>query len=670
MAYPAPPGVTPAMAWLAAAALFGADVARAAPDETPEAGAPVDEAPAHRTRVVGPAPEADATLGRGDLRRDAVMDLGRALEGTEGLRIVRLGGLGAFSTVSIRGSTAEQVMVLLDGIPLGGADGGPVDLGTLPLGPLAAVDLHRNFTPARFGVPALAGAIDLRSRTADLPEASAELGAGSFSTRLLRARVGAHGFSADIDVLGSEGDFRFVDDAGTRWTDADDTRRTRRNNASGHVSGLLRGAFDLTPELRLSLLWLGTSSERELPGLGVHPTTESRTELRRDVAGLTLTADLAATELRLAAHLAATETAVTDPLGELGPPRPRDATTSLVPGVTLTAAHAFGPEEAPLRAELHAAWRAENLGGDRAISATRHLLTAGTTLSLAVPAHRLRLQLDAQLLIPLSDVTETGGEDAPVTGRPGAAALAISDAARLSVSLSPARGHRLGLTATRSFRLPSLYERFGDTGLTLGNPGLSPERAHGLELSWHGELLRPSPTSGHALSLELQVFSRWHEDLIQFLQNAQNVARPDNIASALIAGAELGLSHAHGDMWNSRLGISLLHTRDTSSIAARSGRPLPLRPLLSANARVRFAPTPRLGVAVDLHAMSANTLDPAGLVRTAPRLLAGAHVDTRIGEVAVVLSVVNLFGSTVQDLAGFPLPGLSAFASLRWESAP
>lgn len=660
MANPAPPGVTLAGAWLVAAALSGVVAGQAGAD-TPERGG--DGPPEHRTRVQGPPPEPDATVGRDDLRRDAVMDLGRALEGTEGLRVVRLGGLGAFSTVSIRGSTAEQVMVLLDGIPLGGADGAPVDLGVLPLGPLAAVDLHRNFTPARFGVPALAGAIDLRPRTADLPEASAEVGGGSFSTHVLRARVGAHGFSADVDVLGSEGDFRFNDDAGTRWTDADDTRRTRRNNASRHVSSLLRGAFDLTPTLRVALLWLGTSSERELPGLGVHPTTRSRTDLRRDVAGLTLTAALAATELRLAAHVAATETAVLDPLGELGPPRPRDTLTSLVPGVTLTAGHGFGPEDLPLRAELHAAWRAESLGGDRALAATRHLLTVGTTASLAVPSARLRLQLDAQLLVPLADTTS--GVTAPPPS-----ATDPADAFRLSASISPASGHRLAFTATRSFRLPSLYERFGDTGLTLGNPSLLPERAHGLELSWRGALLSPGAAHDHSISMDIQLFSRWHEDLIQFLQNAQNVARPENIASAFIAGAEVSLQYTLGDALSSRLGLTLLHTRDTSSIAARRGRPLPLRPPLTAHARVRYAPSPRLGIALDTHAMSSNYLDPAGLVRTRPRLLVGAHLDARVGDVSVVLSVTNLLGSTVQDLAGFPLPGLSAFATLRWESLP
>jgi hypothetical protein len=71
-----------------------------------------------------------------------------------------------------------------------------------------------------------------------------------------------------------------------------------------------------------------------------------------------------------------------------------------------------------------------------------------------------------------------------------------------------------------------------------------------------------------------------------------------------------------------------------------------------------------LGLEADL--MTANPLDPANLVMTAPRLLLGVSGRVRRGPVTVVVSVHNLLGSTVQDLAGFPLPGLSAFASLRY----
>ena len=78
-----------------------------------------------------------STITRAEMQ-DALSDLGEVLDRQPGLRVSRQGGLGSFATASLRGSTAEQVLVLLDGLPLVSAEGGPVDLGMLPLGCCAA----------------------------------------------------------------------------------------------------------------------------------------------------------------------------------------------------------------------------------------------------------------------------------------------------------------------------------------------------------------------------------------------------------------------------------------------------------------------------------------------------------------------------------------------------
>jgi len=609
----------------------------------------------HHTRIEGPRADADTAVGRAQLRRAAATDLGQVLEGETGLRVTRLGGLGAFSTVSVRGSTAEQVMVLLDSIPLGGADGAPVDLGTIPLGPLAGIDIYRGYTPARFGVPALAGAINLRTRRLTAPEAGGEVGAGSLSTRLLRAYGGASGISVHFDALGSLGDFRYTDDRGTRFTTADDVERTRVNNGSAHYSGLVRGSFAPTKSLELNILYLGSSSTRRLPGLGVHPTQQSESGLTRHVAGASVELRAGALTGRLALNVASTESVVRDPLGELGPPRAKVTRHGLVPGATLNLTYTDEEATTPWQVALHAAWRTERMRGDGLETAARHLVTIGSSFEMRLPKPRLRLMADVQLVIAVDDQG------------PAARPTAPGDTGRLRVDWKPARDQQLSLTVTRSFRLPSLYERFGDTGLVLGNAGLLPERAHALEAAWTSALLPSSESSDTETLLQLNVFSRWHTNLIQFLQNAQNVARPENIASAFFVGAEASLTLRHAGWLEGRVATTYLYTEDTSNIAARTGKDLPLRPRLVANARVRVKPHPILGVALDFDYMGANYLDAANLVATSQRVLIGVHVDAHIEDFKVIVSCTNILGSRVQDLAGFPLPGLAAFATLRWE---
>src|SRR5205814_7238542 len=52
---------------------------------------------------------------------------------TVGVQVRRFGGLGAFSTLSIRGSAANQVQIYMDGIPLSRARNETVNVADLPL---------------------------------------------------------------------------------------------------------------------------------------------------------------------------------------------------------------------------------------------------------------------------------------------------------------------------------------------------------------------------------------------------------------------------------------------------------------------------------------------------------------------------------------------------------
>ena len=48
----------------------------------------------------------------------ALASLGETLSEAAGVRVIQYGGLGAFSTVSVRGAPASQTALLLDGEPL------------------------------------------------------------------------------------------------------------------------------------------------------------------------------------------------------------------------------------------------------------------------------------------------------------------------------------------------------------------------------------------------------------------------------------------------------------------------------------------------------------------------------------------------------------------------
>ncbi|HRE92494.1 MAG TPA: hypothetical protein PK095_25480, partial [Myxococcota bacterium] len=140
-----------------------------------------------------------------------------------------------------------------------------------------------------------------------------------------------------------------------------------------------------------------------------------------------------------------------------------------------------------------------------------------------------------------------------------------------------------------------------------------------------------------------------------------------------ILGLELAAELHLGDHLSLHSSLALLDARDTSDIAARRDQRLPLRPSLTTAHRLELRlPEPDLGqggaigLALDLDHLSGNALDAANLVVARPRTLIGASAWVRGDRVEVRASLMNLTESTVNDLSGYPLPGLTALVALRW----
>ena len=610
-----------------------------------------------------------AVVDRGQLQ-DAGADLPAVLDDQPGLRLTRMGGLGSFSLLSVRGSTADQVSVFLDGIPLSSAEGGPVDLASLPLGPIGSVALYRGLSPIMLGSSAIGGAVDVRTRQLHGHRLELEAGGGSFGTRQARGFYGygekRWGVGVSLDYRGSEGDFGYLDDGGTAWTTADDRDVTRNNNAHDHVAAMAKARVSLGDWGRLTLLDLATHVDRGLPGLGLHQTARSRLAQTRNVVGARLETVGRPLQLALTPYFVWSQTAFDDPLGEVGLGLDHSRDQSLVPGVSAALRGeveldgAGGWRLVPLVA---AAWRLDRFVPDRASGPTASLGTSErNVVSVATELDVGSKAIDTELVGTLRyEAAMQDGADSVdgISWRVALVHRSIPDT-------------RLQLSASRSLRFPSLFELFGDTGYVLGNAALRPEAALSLEASiahdagWLGDI--------GWWRIEVAGFVTWVDDLIQLVQNAQNVSRPENVDAARIAGVEVGtrldlLEHLHV-----RGSFTWLDAVNRSDIAARSGKRLPFRPEFQAYLRVEgyhdfgLREVGRVGVRVELEHLSGNHLDHANLVTLPTRWLLGlgVHATFLDDQLDLDVSVRNVADSRVQDLAGFPLPGVSAMASLRW----
>jgi vitamin B12 transporter len=240
---------------------------------------PLQELRADVERGAAGRPEASGTtaISRDEIEHAGAATAAELLEGSAGLVVGRRGPTGR-RTVSIRGSSADEVLVLLDGAPLNDPLTGEADISAIPASQIESITVLKGSQSARFGAGAEAGVVLIESRTTAAP-VGLRLETGSLGTWSGVTETSASGVGLNWSLGGQlrrlAGEFEYE-----RPAELGGGRAVRQNSdlregsafaaATGPVGGgLLR--------LRAGYTWL----ERGLPGPSYLPTPEAREEFSR-----------------------------------------------------------------------------------------------------------------------------------------------------------------------------------------------------------------------------------------------------------------------------------------------------------------------------------------------------------------------------------------------------
>ncbi len=179
------------------------------------------------TSTRGPSLVTDVPASVNVLDTDApeyqnAQNLSEILQNIQGVFIKDQGGLGNTKTISLRGSTAGQVVVLLDGQRINNPQTGEVDLSTLSLEGVEKIEVVRGSNSALYGADAIGGVINIITRSDKTEETgwkgSVKTTGASFGTASLEStlqyKLKRWDFSAAGKYLTSEGDFTFTDNYG------------------------------------------------------------------------------------------------------------------------------------------------------------------------------------------------------------------------------------------------------------------------------------------------------------------------------------------------------------------------------------------------------------------------------------------------------------------------
>ena len=568
----------------------------------------------------------------------------------------------------VRGSEERQTQVFLDGAPLAVPWDGRADIGVIPAGLIGTVRATKGAVPIEYGTNAVAGAIDLETRSGGpgAVRAMGSVGPMGFAEGAAVASVPAGAINFTLAAAGQTRNAEPVASLGALpFSQPDDDRRV--NTYLDSVSLFSAAAYDRGPlVLRASLLHV--DAER-----GIAP--ESDRDPAVNAPRYWRYPDITQTQVNFASELQLSSQSL---LRFVGWRQWFEQTILQFTDVTYSTVRAREDDED------------DTLGGRMVFSTA----IAPFSLRLVGSAQTSRhAQVDQALpaapgprLIYRQNLYTVGGEtDAPLGPGKATLGLAYDHSANPRTGDKPEHPDRGALAFSAAYnlplgeawsfaasggrrnRFPSARELFGEAlGRFLPNPDLRPEQAWLADLEVH--YARPRFTA------QINPFLSVAKDTI-----AQRVVRVDgrnlrqrfNLSGSKSYGIDAALAADITERLALELGGTVLRARADEGAAAF--RRLPQRPSYEVAAAATFKPINALSLRAELRRIGpAVDLDPNG---KKARLEPGNEVNLRGrwqvadlwrgSKLALTSSIENLTDDVITPQLGLPLPGRSFRVGLQ-----
>ncbi|MFT5686449.1 MAG: vitamin B12 transporter [Myxococcota bacterium] len=631
--------------------------------------------------------EVDETLSAG-------ADVAAVVESAAGTVVRRLGGLGAYSAVSIRGSSFRQVQVYLDGVPLNPDGSASVNLSELPLSAFSRVEIYRGNAPPSFAAAPIGGVVNLVSGDREVSSGSATY--GQYDTARISAAVVQHGEVAgqtsDVlaltEVFTTQGDFGYYTDNGTIYNTFDDARLTRANNDKAQLSAYGRWRLG-DDRLRLTVADAFLARQEGLPGHVNIPAGSTRLETTRNITTAQVEGSGGSARWSTRVWRQGRLETYDDREGQIGVGTQWQESRYQTTGVLGHAALAVRPWLLP--AVTVTARQDRYVLTDLLLDATedprlRYAIGGSLSADAWLADERIKLSpvlqlsfLNNRLLgdVPFGDTAiAPDGEDTIFSADP-----------RLGVLGRPLPGLVVKANAGSYLRPPDFTELFGDRGGVIGSTDLVPEEGW----QWDAGLRLEAPENPAIRgAFDAAYFWTHAENQIIFVQNSQRTSVPVNFGETRTDGVELAVTADVLGWLDSQSTATWTRSENRTDSDDVRGNQLPRIPEweLYQGTSLHWGEWARLGHTFSYTAD--NYWDATNFFLAAPRAIHGAFLRVGTGRLSAEGSVLNLTDSTVAimdrnplsdtddtpilqpltDFTGYPLPGRTWLLTLRWSGAP
>ncbi|MDO9549203.1 MAG: TonB-dependent receptor [Candidatus Marinimicrobia bacterium] len=219
--------------------------------------------------LITEVPSSVNVIDKQELELKNPQNLAEALQNVPGVTIKDYGGLGNTKSISLRGSSDSQVLILLDGQRLNSPQSGSVDLNQISLEGIEKIEVVRGGNSALYGSDAIGGVINIISKKTDPDEQGVagdlKFGVASFGTYTaepsLRFYIKNSGITASYKYLSSKGEFSYTDNYGNPATRVNSDIISR-----DYYLGLIHEFGDPHYQRNLSLTFKHYDSAQGAPG--------------------------------------------------------------------------------------------------------------------------------------------------------------------------------------------------------------------------------------------------------------------------------------------------------------------------------------------------------------------------------------------------------------------
>lgn len=565
------------------------------------------------------APGSVSIISEDEVKSSQAENVGEVLEKVAGVKIQSY-GLNGMSTLSFRGSSANQVLVMIDSRPINLGSTGSVDLSLYPLDDVEKIEVVRGPFSALYGTGALGGVVNIITKNP--PQTTTTRAGLSLGTFKLSSYTLSYGSSwKKIDYLFTAKGTYSDGDRENNWKD------------SRYFSGKI-----VYPGSFTSFIFSGGYSQEEkgVPGSLDFPTLKASQKDERGWIDLTWNWKAKNSNFSLKGFLNQDETIYENPEAWGG--AQRDTTENRVWGINFQHSFPFsfkhnfiwGVDWKEDEVDVKTAEGVSQIGGERQVGSTA-----------------LYLQDELKFSPEFTVFLGTRYDDHSVYGSRMSPRLSFIYHLRKSTSLRASWG--------QAFRSPSIDDLYwqedwgGGMGL-FGNPGLKPEVSSEYEVGVE-QIFTPQILG------RMTFFFSEVDNLINWTETGTWRWEAQNVDKASIKGLEGEVRLKPWEKLSLSLNYTYLVAKDEKEF---KGNFLPYRPQNKLFSCLDYKIRSNLHFHLEGELVGERYTNRENTEKLPSYTLLGARITFNLGKKAkVFLKADNLLDEEYEDMKGYPMPGTS-----------